>query len=339
MTHRFSRPRRLGAAIAAVATLALTGCAAGAAEAEGPLETLNIDYATYSVLSLVIKDQGWLEESLAEQGTDVNWVLSAGSNKANENLRAEAVDFGTTGGGPALQARANGTEISTVFVTHASEGFGLAVAADSSAQSIDDLRGASIAVTRGTDPYFYLLQALEGAGIRTDEVTLENLQHADGRAALDSGQVDAWSGLDPILAGAEIVGARVIHTDPSLISPIVLNVNDSFKTAQPDVTQLVIDTYERARTWVLENPDEALEIYAAEAGLEDDVAELAFSRFNHDISGVPDSASLSPVLQTIGGFMVDSGDVKSQEDLDTALETLFDPAFAQAASEGAGDGA
>ncbi|GGA75705.1 ABC transporter substrate-binding protein [Pseudoclavibacter endophyticus] len=327
-------PIRLGAAIAAAAALALTGCAAGDAGAGAP-ETLNIDYATYSVLSLVIKDQGWLEEALAEEGVGVNWVLSAGSNKANENLRAEAIDFGTTGGGPALQARANGADISTVYVTHASEGFGLAVAADSSITSIDDLRGASIAVTRGTDPYFYLLQALEEAGIGADEVTLENLQHADGRAALDTGQVDAWSGLDPILAGAELAGAQLIHTDPSLISPIVLNVNNSFASQHPELTQLVIDTYERARTWVLENPDEALGIYADGAGLEDDVAELAFGRFNHDISGVPNSDDLSPVLLTIGGFMVESGDVRSEDELNDALGTLFDPSFAEAAASGA----
>ena len=44
---------------------------------------LNIDFATYNPLSLVIKQQGWLETALAPQGITVNWVKSAGSNKAN----------------------------------------------------------------------------------------------------------------------------------------------------------------------------------------------------------------------------------------------------------------
>ncbi len=48
--------------------------------------TLNIDFATYNPLSLVIKNQGWLEAALAPQGISVNWVKSAGSNKANEAL-------------------------------------------------------------------------------------------------------------------------------------------------------------------------------------------------------------------------------------------------------------
>ena len=50
--------------------------------------TLNIDFATYNPLSLIIKNQGWLEAALAPQGISVNWVKSAGSNKANEALRA-----------------------------------------------------------------------------------------------------------------------------------------------------------------------------------------------------------------------------------------------------------
>ncbi len=50
--------------------------------------TLNIDFATYNPLSLIIKQQGWLEAALADQGIAVNWVQSAGSNKANEALRA-----------------------------------------------------------------------------------------------------------------------------------------------------------------------------------------------------------------------------------------------------------
>lgn len=318
----------------AAASLTLSACAgegSSIAGSGGELTELNVDYATYSVLSLVIKEHGWLEEELGEDGVDVNWVFSAGSNRANESLRAQAVDFGTTGGGPALQARANGTQIKTVYVTHASEGFGLAVPEDSEIEDVDDLRGASVAVTRGTDPYFFLLQTLDLFDVPVEEVTLENLQHADGRAALDNGTVDAWSGLDPILAGAEVAGARLIYTNPELISPIVLNVTEQFESEHPETVQLVIDVYERARQWVLDNPEEAQDIYAEEAGLEPEIAELAFSRFNHDISGVPVAEELSPVLETIGSFMVDSGDVRDQEALDEALETLFEPSYAQAA--------
>lgn len=46
-------------------------------------------------------------------------------------------------------------------------------------------------MTKGTDPYFFLLQALRTKGLDATDVTVVNLQHADGRTALERGQVDA----------------------------------------------------------------------------------------------------------------------------------------------------
>ena len=104
------------AAAAAAASLLLTGCVAGEGSAAGSTSssgvteggTLNIDFATYNPLSLVIKKEGWLEKALKKQGITVNWVQSAGSNKANEALRSGAIDVGSTAGSAALLARSNG---------------------------------------------------------------------------------------------------------------------------------------------------------------------------------------------------------------------------------------
>lgn len=328
--HKTLKRALAAIASATIAVSALAGCSSAAASEE--LTELNIDYATYNILSLVIKDQGWLESEL--EGVDVNWVFSAGSNKANESLRAQTADIATTGGAPAVQARANGAQIRTILITQAAEGFGLVVSGDSDYQSVDELAGATIAVTRGTDPYFFVLQALEQHGLTADDVTLENLQHADGRAALENGTVDAWSGLDPIMAAGELAGQRLLYTDPTLISPTFLNANQSFIDSHPETVQLVIDLYEQAREWVAENPEETLRIYMDEAGLEQEVAELAVSRYNFDIDPVPSLDALAPTLETIGGFMVDSGDVATQDAFDEALNTIFEPEFAQNAVSG-----
>ena len=99
------------AAAATVAVLALSGCAGenAAPETGGDAEewsksTLNIDFATYNPLSLIIKDQGWLEKTLGDDVT-VNWTQSLGSNKANEGQRAGALDVGTPAGSASLLAR------------------------------------------------------------------------------------------------------------------------------------------------------------------------------------------------------------------------------------------
>jgi sulfonate transport system substrate-binding protein len=128
------RPLTLAATTLAAA-LMLSGCVAGegsgsqpaadaadrpeagaAAQTEGwSDDQLTLDFATYNPLSLVIKDQGWLEETLGDD-VEVTWVQSAGSNKANEALRAGAVDVGSTAGSAALLARANGSPIRTIDI-------------------------------------------------------------------------------------------------------------------------------------------------------------------------------------------------------------------------------
>ena len=46
----------------------------------------------------------------------VTWIQSAGSNKANEALRAGAIDVGSTAGSAALLARSNGSPIKTIDI-------------------------------------------------------------------------------------------------------------------------------------------------------------------------------------------------------------------------------
>lgn len=110
------RPHRLVATVAALAasSLLLTGCVAGEGAAQEKAETtLNIDFATYNPLSLIIKEKGWLEDALDDR-VSVNWLQSAGSNKANQALRTESVDIGSTAGSAALLAPANGSPIKTI---------------------------------------------------------------------------------------------------------------------------------------------------------------------------------------------------------------------------------
>ncbi|GAA4521441.1 MULTISPECIES: ABC transporter substrate-binding protein [Nonomuraea] len=172
----------------------VTACVPGESGTATPASgRLRLDYAYYNPLSLVIRQQRWLEDALP--GTEVTWVLSAGSNKANENLRGETIDLGSTAGAAALQARANGTPIKTVGIYTRPEWAALVVAKDSPITEVSGLKGKKVAATKGTDPYFFLLQALEEAGLDGTDVEVVNLQHADGKTALERGDVDAWSGL------------------------------------------------------------------------------------------------------------------------------------------------
>jgi sulfonate transport system substrate-binding protein len=326
----------------AAAALLLAGCAegesasnpsGGAAPAAGTASagTLTLDFATYNPLSLVIKDQGWLEAALADRGVSVEWVQSAGSNKANEALRGGAIDVGSTAGSAALLARSNGSKIKTIDVYSQPDWSALVTRPDSGITSVADLRGKQVAATTGTDPYVFLVQALATEGMTVADITVQNLQHADGRTALDTGQVDAWAGLDPIMAAAEAESGDVrFYTNVAFNSYGFLNATEEFLTASPDLAQVVVDTYEHARAWAQENPEETAAILAEVAGIDPAVATTVIGRTTLDVDPVPGAAQTA-VLEKIGPVFVANGDVAEQGTIDDALGSLFDTTYAEAA--------
>ncbi|KQZ04895.1 ABC transporter substrate-binding protein [Microbacterium sp. Root53] len=336
--------RRTVPTLALVGAMAMvaTGCVAGenapapaaaSGEAEWSTDTVTVDWATYNPLSLVVRDQGLIEAALGD-GVEVEWVQSAGSNKANELLRSGSADVASTAGSAALFARANGSPIKVIDIYSQPEWSALVVGADSEITSVEQLEGASIAATKGTDPYFFLLQALETAGLSLDDVEVQNLQHADGRAALEGGSVDAWAGLDPIMAAAEVEsGAQLIYRNVDFNTYGFLNATEDFIENHADVAQVIVDAYEEARAWALENPEETAALLAEAAGIAPVVAATVIEeRSNLDVSGVPGADQLA-VLEKIAPVIVESGDVAGgQEAVDAALESIIEDSFAKQAT-------
>ena len=316
-------------AAVAVALVALTGCVAGES---APTETkvLTLDYAYWNPLSLVIKDQGWLEDELSADGYAVEWVLSAGSSKAIENLNAEAIDIGSSAGAAAVAARANGVALTTVGVFSQPNWASIVVAKDSDITSVDDLVGKKVAAASGTDPYFHLLQALAEAGLSASDLEIVNLIHADGQKALESGDVDAWAGLDPLTATSELTaGSTIIYNNPDFASWGVLNATDQFLADEPELVEVVLTQYQRARNWILENPSDAVAILARDAQLDPAVAEkVLLERTNIDVSIVPGPTQLA-VWKTIAQVLVAEGAIKSQEAADDALATIVNDSIAK----------
>lgn len=333
----------LAAGVAALA-LALTGCSApttatpavsAAATSDAVIDrtgqTLNIDFATYNPLSLLIKNYGWLEEDLAASGITVNWVPSLSSADANGKLLANAIDVGSTAGAAALLARSNGSAIKTIEIFDQPEWAALVVAPGSKITSVEDLEGKQVAAKKGTDPYFFLLQALEEAGVDPATVTVQNLAHADGKTALLGGSVDAWAGLDPIMAGAEEEGATLLYRNVSFNSYGFLNATESFLTDKPDIAQIVINVYERARAYAVANPDATYALLAQASGLTVPVAKTVITeRTVLDINPIPGKTQTT-LLAKIGKVFVANGDVATQAQVDTALKTLYDTSFIEKA--------
>lgn len=123
---------------------------------------------------------GWLEQELAPDPTQVKWVLSPGSNRAFEYLNSGAIDIGSTAGLDTVLGKANGHPIRAVYIFSRPESTAPVVRKDSPIESVADLKSKKSAATKGTDPFLFTLRALRTAGVSRDDVGIVNLQHPDG---------------------------------------------------------------------------------------------------------------------------------------------------------------
>ena len=298
-----------------------------------PLKELRIDYATYNPSSLVLKKFGWLEESLGRDGTKVTWLFSQGSNKANELLSSGSADLASTAGAAALLARTNGVPLKVVYVYSKPEWTALVVPKGSPVKSVAELKGKKIAATRGTDPFFFLLRTLQASGLKQSDVELVNLQHPDGRTALERGQVDAWAGLDPHLAASELqAGSRILFRNIDFNTFGTLNAREEFLTSHPEVLRTVLAQYERARTWILAHPDDAVQILAEAARLSPEVARKQLTErtvLDRDV-GVP-GEKLRAALAAVVPILRSEKLAAPGADPEKALSELLAPGPAQEA--------
>ena len=323
-----SRVRGLTLALVALLLAPLVAAGVPGAAAQEKPDKLRLDYAYYNPSSLVLRRFGWLEEDLAADGVEVEWTLSAGSNKANEFLRSEAIDFGSTAGSAALLAKANGSPIQTVYIYSKPEWAALVVPKDSEITEVAQLKGKKVAATKGTDPYFFLLRSLDAVGLSGSDVEVVNLQHADGRVALERGQVDAWAGLDPHMAGSELEqGSKLIYRNIDFNTYGFLNARTDFIEQYPEYTTRLLTQYERARQWILDNPDEAAQILAEEAKISPEVAKKELvERTVLTTSPVPGEEHAT-VLRAVIPIFEAENQVKPGTDVEAALGQLFAPQF------------
>ncbi|WP_349434767.1 aliphatic sulfonate ABC transporter substrate-binding protein [Pararhizobium sp. A13] len=312
--------------LAAAISLGLS--AASAAE----ISEIRIDWATYNPVSLLLKKEGLLEKEFEKDGISVRWVQSAGSNKALEFLNAGSIDFGSTAGAAALIARVNGNPVKSIYVYSRPEWTALVTRADTGIASVADLKGKSIAVTRGTDPHIFLVRALADAGLSETDVKLVLLQHADGKLALLRGDVDAWAGLDPLMASAEVEeNAALFYRKPENNTWGVLNTSETFAAEHPDIVKRVIAAYEQARQDAVADPAALKAVLVEAAKLPENVIAKQLERT--DLTQLTIGALQRETIAAAGKALQSAGVLPADVNIDAVTAELIDERFAVGQSQ------
>ncbi|WP_414146838.1 aliphatic sulfonate ABC transporter substrate-binding protein [Erwinia sp. BNK-24-b] len=244
---------------------------------------LRIGYQKFGNLG-ILKARQTLETLFMHQGVSVLWCEFPAGPQLLHALDNHEIDFGTTGEVPPLFAQANHSPLRYVaYEPAAPQSVALLVAADSAIQTIADLKGKRIAVNKGSNVHYLLLQILDEAGLSLDDVRIVYAPPKYPLTPSDRHAVDAWMMWDPLLSEAERErDLRVIASGTGRVN------NHQFYLAHrdliarsDDLLQTLLGALEQTGRYIDTRRDEAAALLSAELGLSHASLAHALTRRSH----------------------------------------------------------
>jgi sulfonate transport system substrate-binding protein len=250
--------------------------------------SLAVPFAASAVTTLKVGDQqlqtrGVLEAAgqLKDVPYRIEWFNFPAAQPLGEALNAGAIDIGGLGNAPLIFAYAAGAKVRAVAATRSrSEGLAIIVPEHSPIRNVADLKGKRIATTRGSVGHYLVIATLERANIKLDDVSLRFMQPADAKAALASGNIDAWSTWDPYVAIAEQRDHdRSIANGVGVSSGLSFQAatDDSIKTKRAEIADF-LKRVAAGQRWALSHPDEVAAIQSRVTGLPPEVLKIVNQR-------------------------------------------------------------
>ncbi|WP_080647797.1 sulfonate ABC transporter substrate-binding protein [Variovorax atrisoli] len=279
----------ISAIVVSAIALIVSFISAASAHAQGKGE-LRIGYQKSASLFVLQKAQGTLEKKLAPLGFGVKWVEFPAGPQLLEGLNVGAVDVGYVGEAPPIFAQAAGAKfVYFGYDPAAPRAEAILVTKDSPIKSVADLKGRKVALNKGCNVHYLLVKQLEKNGLKLSDIQPVYLAPADGRAAFESRNVDAWVIWDPFQAAAEkATGARVLADGtPEVVNNYQYYLGErGFVKNNPKVIDaLFADSVEQG-IWLKKNLRQAAELIAPLQGLPVDVVELALRRYEFNVKPI-----------------------------------------------------
>lgn len=254
-------------------------------------KVVHIGYQKAATILFALKAKKDLENALAGSGTSVVWNEFPAGPPLLEAINSGSVDFGYTGEAPPVFAQAAGTPL--LYVAYdplSTKAEAIIVHKDSPIKSVADLKGKKVAFAKGSNTNYLVVKALEKAGLKYTDITPVFLTPADGRAAFEGKNVDAWAVWDPYLAVAEkALGARIL-TDATGIAPNrgYYLAAKSFVENNPDALKIVLEEVKKTSEWAKGNPTEVAQLLAPVLGIDAAILELSEKRRDYGVLPLTD---------------------------------------------------
>lgn len=243
-------------------------------------QVIRIGYQKFGTVNL-LKARGNLEQRLQKEGITVQWLLFPAGPQLLEALNTGSIDFGHTGEAPPIFAQAAGAPLIYVASqTPNPKAEAILVPKDSPIRTVADLKGKKVVLNKGSNVHFFLVKALEQAGVKYEDIKTVYLPPADARALFEQGGADAWAIWDPFFSAAkQATGARVIKDGEGIVANREFYLAAKpFVQEHPERVQAIIEELQKADLWAKENVTEAATLLSPQLGIPIPVLEEVLSR-------------------------------------------------------------
>lgn len=311
-----SRRGIIGGAIAALLLL-VAGIAGyettGSAPTTVNLGTFSIalDYSPY----LVAKEKGWFDEALAPYHAKASYTQFETLPAINEALASNRLDIIFEAEPPVIIGKAAGIDV-RITNLQCTLPVDILVPTNSPITSIGGLKNKTVAVLAGTSSQYGVLVDAAAAGVDGKTITMADMPPPEGKAAFESGKVDAWAVWPPWVEQEIVAGRGRPLTGGQAMIQSIMAMRGGFKDQHPDMAKAVSDVLERAKAWVHEHPSEAMAIVARQAKLDPKVVQLAWPKHQWAVQLTP---AVQADIQRKADFLFEKGLVRTRVDVARTL--------------------
>ena len=233
-------------------------------------KVIRIGYQKYGTMN-ILKARGSLEQRLKPEGVSVQWTQFPGGPQLLEALNAGSLDFGHTGEAPPVFAQAANAPL--VYAAHEPpnpKGEAIIVPKDSPIKDVAGLKGKKVALNKGSNVHYLLVEALKAAGLKYSDIQPVYLPPADARAAFEKRSVDAWVIWEPFLTVAQrATGARTLKDGEGLVSNFEFYLaTKSFSEQQPNRVKTILEELQKVDDWAATKPTEVAKQLSPELGID-----------------------------------------------------------------------
>ncbi|MHA1653906.1 MAG: ABC transporter substrate-binding protein [Candidatus Thorarchaeota archaeon] len=295
--------------------------------------TVRIGYLSQDLHQLALRvavEKGWFDEA----GIKVELAQFANGAYEMDGFLAGQIDMGYLGVAPALTKSINQNIEITILAAVNLEGSALMVSKTEydagNVRNVSDLVGKIILQPGPSTVQNFLIRlALDQFGLSVDNVSLETSRPQDMAISL-SAEKPAFIAWEPFPSLAEYEGLAVPLLLSGQIWPrhpccVVASAN-TFLEEHPDIVQKVVDIHKRAEEWIVNHPDEALQIAIDWLGVASEPVETAFNRIIYDYD--VNRTGVEMYLE----FLIDQGLVTMGLDqVDTFLNGFINTTFVESA--------